>query len=97
MSEFFADPSPCNSDDEDSKILDITMFVTQPFSARIDMSKPVFVYFGSSYAELRNRETSANITWIWADQHDAYQHCLCQSKTYVCVVDPSFQTFRSLI
>ena len=103
MSELYVDPSPCNSDNEyespsnNKKILNITMFATQPFSSRIDMSKPVYVYFGNTYSSLRTIETSSNITWISAEQHDAFKDCITRSQNFVCIVDPSIPTFSSLV
>jgi hypothetical protein len=103
MSELYIDPSPCNSDtDADTEeahhtILDIKLFESQPFSTCIDMSKPIYVYFGSGYEWMRNRETGSNIKWIRAEQHDAILDCMRHVQTCVCIVDSSFPTFRSLL
>ena len=101
MSELFIDPSPYNSDTEDkatnSNILNIAMFETQPFSSCIDMSKPVYVYYGSGKERIRARETGSNIIWISAEEHGAFKDCLRISKEFVCIVDPASPTFRSLL
>lgn len=84
---------------QDNNILDINMFVTQPFSTYFkDTSKPMYVYYGYAYEMLRLYESgNKHILWIRADKQDAFEDCLERSKYHTCIVDPSFPTFRSLL
>lgn len=47
MSELYVENSDTENETANPNILNITMFETQPFSSFIDMSKPIYVYYGS--------------------------------------------------
>jgi hypothetical protein len=102
MSELYIE----HSDDEHEaaaavEVLDIQAFESQPFLSKIDPKKTIFVYFGMGWEFLRTREcNTSNVVWIRAENQNAYTDCLHHiqtGKNCVCIVDSSFQTFRSLI